>query len=287
MDTEAEEISLRRLAANFISKSEYNGLCEIDTATRITYDIIRKIHNIILYLSYATLYSVFITLLLFIQSIIYKPAPLNYGLASISLILIYFLLCIIWYYIFLRVKNNGINSLIYKKCASEKTIKNLELFFKAISNEAIRVYFLDSKSRKHYIDRKIFSGKLRLLILAEDGYMRKPTTPLYDLRSDHTLYVTANVDALIKQSKAKPNPGGRPAKYDYLSIVESLLGDPVLAQIDPTKTGSIADIMGIIRNRNDEALPPSERTELPQETMLREHARKICSKIRENRKYQK
>jgi hypothetical protein len=276
-----DEISLRRLAARFLSTDEEDGLHELDGIIRGTYcaAILRYA------LSWLAFYISSILILLLICDHIQLLANGEHDrnvynmLWSLMLVAAFFAaagpLGWRWYQYGIGWSHRK-RSALYPGSANKASVANLEKFFDTVGKEAVQVYFSKNGNTKN-VSRKIFLGVLRPLLLAEDDYMRGLVFYPLGLWFDRQLMIKANAEEWVRKAKAKPRSGGDGVDYDYQAILEDLIGDPELAKLDPNQHGAMKKIEDIIRVLN------MRRRKLPRQTQMGLFTRRINDHIKKNR----
>ncbi|MDE8349394.1 MAG: hypothetical protein POG74_07915 [Acidocella sp.] len=277
----AEKMSLRRVAANFISNDEQNGLDEID---QITSRIYKKIHQ--KHIIFETSFTASTTMLLLSFIIVVLISPLGHhgidnALLAIEALsgLTLFAALLFWS----RIQYNFGRKLkprpTIHMAGSKQSLENLEKFFAVMQREATpRAYYHKKDGSKAYLDRRYFYGSLRPLLLSEDRWVRALVFSPNGLWFSHEIFIQANVQVLIQQASAKPKFPGAPKIHDYTDAVMSLIEHPVIRHLKLGKRGNQQCVIDLL---SDWYVLKGQKT--PSEGQLRNYAMIILDVIQKNR----
>lgn len=289
MENGKEAISIRRLAARCISKSEDEGLRVIDEIVEASFAVIKGpyeiVENVFKYCG-GSFFALLYVCLIGAVCVNMDENASHWVWGSTAVTLGFTILSLrYWWWIQYGKSSPQRTLLSLAKGRDDSAIENLLKFFRFLGKEENRLFYYVEGSRR-YIDRKILFGNLSLLLLASDSGRRqlvfKPAGPWFD----HELFVEVNAGEWVKGAKANPRPetAGRPRKYSYDDILLELLKAPAFLRIDPEGDRCKADLIKLIdavwSNGNED--DPDYKT-VPKETQLYEFVGKIQASLKKNR----
>lgn len=280
-----QELSLRRVAARFISHDEQKGLDELDDITREIYGIIRlKYWITIVTAGSAAMLFIFSMILTF--AAIFINSKLGNLLCLVDIVFGLIMLAAIGYW---RCFQYGFASEPKRRKAlyspnHNDSVENLEKFFALVQSETKpRVYYYKRNGQKEYLKRQQFFGSLRALLLSEISWIREPATSRISFFESPDLYMNVDIDTLIALAKAKPSAGGAPKSHDYTDAIISIIEHPMLKAIRFNEQGKAnRGAQKMIR----EALKSwyfQKRKRAPSDTQLNLYVNMILDAIRKNR----
>lgn len=282
---DTEILPIRLAAARFVAKVEQDGTAELDVLTSNLFKAIRP--RYLAWLSAigagAALFVLAIAFALFAAF----DGPQNGNLPMIALSIIalgWFALLAAW-----RWFQYGFGWVrtplpaLYAN-ADGATSKNIDLFFGVLQRDTkLRAFYYTRVGTKSPVRRQYFFGRLRALMLSEHDWIREPVFAPTGLWFARELYIEADVTALIVQAHAKPKAGGRPKEIDYEAVALRLIEHPALKDIDPAKHGAETRVMELIRGVCEAGSPSQPDLRVPEDTGLREFAKKILAAMQKNR----
>ena len=286
---EVEILPIRLVAARFVAKHEKDGTDDLAALTSDVFAAIRPRYLAwLLVLGVGAAFSL-LAIALSVTAIFSEPTNSNWPYFTISAFALgWFVLLLVW-----RWFQYGFGWVqvplpaIYAKNDS-LFAKNLDLFFEVLQRDTkLRAFYYDRSGRQRFVRRQHFFGRLRVLMLAEHGWIREPVFSPSGLWFARELFIEADVTALIAQAKAKPKAGGRPKEIDYEAIALRLLEHCSLKNFDHSQNHAETRMMELIRDvcMADE----DQQTDLrvPEGTELRKFTKKILSGIEKNRSLKK
>ena len=168
--------------------------------------------------------------------------------------------------------------------ANKASITSLEKLFAHLQRKnAPQTYVYRRNGTRRDLDRRQYFGSLRGLLLAEDPNVRSGCMPPHGFWLSQLIYIDADPDALIKAINAKPKAGGRPKEIDYEAIMLRLIEHPALKDIDPAKHGAETRVMEMIRGVCETGSASQPDLRVPEDTALRDFAKKIAAAMLKNR----
>ena len=282
-----EELSIRRIAARFISNNEQAGLNEID---KIASEIYTK--NYLKYAVFSWVFTIsgaFLVLVVFLLSLIARRTgsqnfvDMLLVLESISG-LAFVAAPIYWRLIQYNFGRELKPQPTIYMSGDNSSIENIGKFFEIMQRETTqRPYYYNRNGSIRHLDERYFYGRLRPLLLSKHRWIRELVFSPRGLWFSHEIYMQVDAEALIKQAKAKPNASGRPEIYDYEAILRALIEHPGLSKITPGQHGSIAQLERLIHKVSEEH--PDYPECLPKKTQLGEFAAEILENIKKNREF--
>lgn len=286
---DTEILPIRLAAARFVAKVEQDGTAELDALTSNLFKAIRP-----RYLAWLT--AIGAGAALFLLAIAYAlfdafdgPQSGNLPMIALSIIALgWFALLAAWrwfQYGFGWVRTPL--SALYPN-ADGATSKNIDLFFGVLQRDTkLRAFYYTKVGIRSPVRRQYFFGRLRVLMLSEHDWIREPVFAPTGLWFARELYIEADVTALIAQAHAKPKAGGRPKEIDYEAVALRLIEHPALKDIDPAKHGAETRVMELIRSVCEAGSVSQPDLRVPEDTGLREFAKKILAAMQKNRKTEK
>lgn len=167
---------------------------------------------------------------------------------------------------------------------SKATIDTIEKLFAYLAlRTSPRAYYRDRDGKKRYVSRHHFYGALRGLLLSEDAAVWAMVLPPGGLWFFREIKIEAEPEDIIAALKMKPRSGGRPRQYDHAAIVLSVLEHPKMRSIEPGRHGSIAETMALIHSLCDPSDEHDNDIPVPEDTELRELAKRILAAVEKNR----
>jgi hypothetical protein len=281
MDNRKVVVPLRVIAARCVSIDEQDGFAEIN---RIAADVGRMVRRTYGLLWAAVSVALFFTAATMIPGMIlaFRGDRIGEITTAIGLIPFAALLGTIAYWrtlqyggLFPKVPQNA----VYAN-EDDPAVRNLERLFAVLQLETTpRAFYTKRNGERRYIDERYFFNRLRVLYLARDhadrGVLIAPFGPWFS----RELFMEADVDALIAETKAKPSRGGAPKTYDYTDAIMSLIEHPAIRAIeDAAKRGTQRRIIDLL-----EAWYLNKRVSPPSETQLQLYAKSIQETIIKNR----
>jgi hypothetical protein len=167
---------------------------------------------------------------------------------------------------------------------SKATIETIEKLFAYLAlRTSPRAYYCDRDGKKCYVSRRYFCGALRGLLLSEDAAVRTMALPPGGLWFFREIRIEAEPEDIIAALKMKPRSGGRPRQYDHAAIILSVLEHPKMRSIEPERHGSIAETMALIHSLCDPSDEHDNDIPVPEDTELRDLAKRILAAVEKNR----
>jgi len=276
-----DALSLRIVAARFISTDEQIGLAELD---RITADASRAIQQRYWLWSTsfaATAFAATVTLLPGL-ALTLDEAPgadvvrlIGLGCAGLMIAV-----GVSW-----RVfQYGGMQASTPQKPVyanpEDSAARNLERLFAILQLESSpRAFYIAGNGARRHVDHRYFFGKLRAAHVAKGSTIRNALFGPVGLWFDQELFLEADIGKLIADAKAKPKRSGAPKKYDYTNAVISLIDHPKVREIDISKkTGNQTVVIRLL-----EDWYRGRRLDVPSESQLSPYAKQILETIAKNR----
>lgn len=164
------------------------------------------------------------------------------------------------------------------------TVETLEKLFDYLGRRTgPSAYYYDRKGNRCPVHRRHFHGRLRGLLLSEVASDRAIVLPPHGFWFSAQIYVDAEPEDIIRALKVRPSSGGRPKDYDYEAMLLALVEHPALQAIDPHEHGAETDVMNLIRDRCEPSDEHENDIRVPENTRLREFAKKIVAAVKVNR----
>lgn len=164
------------------------------------------------------------------------------------------------------------------------TVETLEKLFDYLGRRTgPSAYYYDRKGIRRPVHRRHFHGRLRGLLLSEVASDRAIVLPPHGFWFSAQIYVDAEPEDIIRALKVRPSSGGRPKDYDYEVMLLTLIGHPALQAINPDEYGAEAKVMALIRDRCEPSDDHENDIRVPENTQLREFAKKIIAAVKINR----
>lgn len=164
------------------------------------------------------------------------------------------------------------------------TVETLEKLFDYLGRRTgPSAYYYDGKGIRRPVHRRHFHGRLRGLLLSEVASDRTIVLPPNGFWFSAQIYVDAEPEDIIRALKVRPSSGGRPKDYDYEAMLLALVEHPALKAIDPHEHGAETDVMNLIRDRCEPSDEHDNDIRVPENTRLREFAKKIVAAVKINR----
>lgn len=164
------------------------------------------------------------------------------------------------------------------------TVETLEKLFDYLGRRtAPATYYYDRKGNRRPVHRRHFYGRLRGLLLSEIASDRAIVLPPHGFWFSAQIYVDAEPEDIIRALKVRPSAGGRPKEYDYEAMLLTLIEHPALRTIDWDEHGTEAEVMNLIRDRCEPSDEHDNDIRVPENTRLREFAKKIVAAVKINR----
>lgn len=282
VEGQIEVLPIRHVAARFIAKVERDGIDELDTLTSNTFKHIRPTYLAWLFVvgigAALTLTAIVASLVVAVAGQSDSNAP-----AVVTGILAFGWIAALETWRWFQYGFGWLRTplpAIYVSADSALT-KNIDRFFGAMQRDTkLRAFYNTRSGAKRFVNRQHFFGRLRVLMLSEHDWIRKPVFSPTGLWFARELFIEADVAALIAQAQAKPKAGGRPKDFDYAAIALTLIERSELRDIRPGERGAEARIMTLIRDVTDGH--PTGVT-VPEVTQLPEFAKQILAAIEKNR----
>lgn len=172
---------------------------------------------------------------------------------------------------------------VYGK-SRRSTVETLEKLFDYLGRRtAPATYYYDRKGNRRPVHRRHFYGRLRGLLLSEIASDRAIVLPPHGFWFSAQIYVDAEPEDIIRALKVRPSTGGRPKEYDYEAMLLTLIEHPALGTIDWDEHGTEAEVMNLIRARCEPSDEHDNDIRVPENTRLREFAKKIVAAVKLNR----
>ena len=282
-----EVVSLRHVAARFISKNEQDGLEELGAITSALFKEIQLRYRLWAFASglAAIMFGLAVAISLFTTFAL--PSQSALATAVTGLIgLIWAAVIFLWHcfqYGFRPVKK-----VLPAKYANPDSpaAKNIDLFFSVLQPDTkLKAFYLTRVGLKRYVGREYFFGRFRVLMLSEDDKVRGLMFPPRGMWFEHELFIEVDITVLLALAKAKPNEGGRPVEIDYTAILLRIIERPSLQKILPNVYTHETQLMNLIKKEclaNDDENYKGVR--IPEPTQLRAFAKEILAAIKKNRK---
>ena len=280
MDRQREVLSLRIIAARFISVNEKDGLAELN---RITADASRVIQWKYGRLWLALVLTLFATVATLLPGIGFALAGDKTGaaLAVVGLIPFGLLMGVLGYW---RILQDGSKRAtepqvgIYAD-ANDPAVLNLERLFAILQLETTRrAFYVTKNGARREVDERYFFGSLRAAYVAKESPIRDALFAPIGFWFSHEIFMEVDVAALIAEAKAKPNQAGAKRTYDYADAIMSLIEHPDIRNMEFGKRGNQTKIIGLL-----EASYITRRKTPPSENQLAGYAKLILETIAKNR----
>lgn len=281
MDDWKEVLPLRIVAARFISADEQAGLVELD---RIAADASRVIQKRYWLLCLALVTTAFATIITLGPGIFLTLSETPGADTVVIIGLICFLLTLAVFASWRVFQYGGMKASVPQAAlysnADDPAARNLERLFSLLQREStLRAFYRTKNGTRRDIDHRYFFGTLRAAHVVRDGTIRSALVGPVGFWFDRELFLEADVQKLLADSKAEPSRAGAPKKYDYIDAVISLIEHPEVRAIDITKKrGNQARIIELLEDWYD-----SRRRETPSRTQLSSYAKQILETIAKNR----
>ncbi len=164
------------------------------------------------------------------------------------------------------------------------TVETLEKLFDYLGRRtAPATYYYDRKGMRRPVHRRHFYGRLRGLLLSEVASDRAIVLPPHGFWFSAQIFVDAEPEEIICALKVRPNSGGRPKEYDYEAMLMALIEHPALRMIDPDQHGVESQVMDLVKNLCEPSDDHDNDIRVPENTRLREFAKKIVAAVKINR----
>lgn len=281
MDDRKEVLPLRIVAARFISADEQSGLVELDRIAADASRVIQKRYWLLCLALVSTAFATIITLgpgiFLTLSETPGADTVVIIGLVCFVLTMAVFASWRVFQYG--GMKASAPQTALYAN-ADDAAARNLERLFSLLQREStLRAFYRTKNGTPRDIDHRYFFGKLRAAHVARDGTIRSALVGPVGFWFDRELFLDADVDKLLADSKAEPSRAGAPKKYDHTSAIIALIDHPEVRKIDITKKrGNQRVIIELLENWYR-----SRRREVPSESQLTPYAREILETIAKNR----
>ena len=279
MDNQKEVLSLRLVAARFISNNELEGLAELDRITADVYGLIQRKYFVWWIAFSAALFASAITLL---PGIGLALAGVKGGevVAAIGLIPFSLLLAVVSYWRILQygsTKAAEPQKAVYAN-PDDPAARNLERLFRLLQLETTpRAFYVTSNGARRYINERYFFGSLRAAYVSRESPVREVLFAPIGFWFSREIFMDVDVEALIALAKAKPNRGA-PKTYDYTDAVMSLIEHPAIRAIDVGKRGSQTQVTDLLEDWYG-----TKRLPVPSRTQLSLYAKSVLEVIAKNR----
>jgi hypothetical protein len=280
MDRQREVLSLRIIAARFISVNEKDGLAELN---RITADASRVIQWKYGRLWLALVLTLFATVATLLPGIGFALAGDKTGaaLAVVGLIPFGLLMGVLGYWRILQYGSMRATEPqvgIYAD-ANDPAVLNLERLFALLQLETTRrAFYVTKNGARREVDERYFFGSLRAAYVAKESPIRDALFAPIGFWFSHEIFMEVDVAALIAEAKAKPNQAGAKRTYDYADAIMSLIEHPDIRNMEFGKRGNQTKIIGLL-----EASYITRRKTPPSENQLAGYAKLILETIAKNR----
>jgi hypothetical protein len=289
MDRDDDNQSLRRIAARLLHKDEREGLRELDQIATGIDAHVRWRFIICAGLFGTSSILAGIGLIVWVVSAFagqrtgYTPLWIVGPLGAIAVgVLLY------WRAFQYRIGPVRTPRIAIYANADRGSVDALEKLFTFLQSElSPKAYYRQSDGTKRYLDYRYFYGRLRGLLLSDDASVRTGCLPPGGFWFSDKIKIEADPEQLLKAINTKPKSGGRPKTYDEAAMLLALIEHPALASISRGDYGSESRLMTLIRDACQAEDDSGTDVAVPEETKLREFAKKILKRIDENRGRQK
>jgi hypothetical protein len=168
--------------------------------------------------------------------------------------------------------------------ASRKTVEVFEELFRQLClRTGPKAYYYDRSGRRRRVGRRLFMGRLRVLLLSEDEAYRCLVSPTAGIWFSAPIFIEAEPEDIIKLVKARPQSGGRKREYDYEGLLLALIEHPKLDGVIPGEHGAEAKVMRLIHDVSQPSEDSKTEFSVPAETELRKFAKRILAAVEKNR----
>lgn len=280
MDNQKEVLSLRIVAARFISRDEKAGLAELDRITADVYALVQKKYWLWWTAFTATLFATVITLLPGIGFTLFA-VPGGEIMATIGLIPFTLLMAVLAYWRILQyggMRASAPQRALYAD-PDDSAVRNLERLFAVLQLESTpRAFYLTKNNERRQIDERYFFGSLRAAYVARNSPVRETLFGPIGFWFTREIFMEVDVEALIKQAKATPQRE-KSTTYDYTDAIMSLIEHPLIRGMeDVTKRGAQTRIIDLLEDWYH-----AKRIPAPSREQLRGYVKVIQQVITKNR----
>ena len=167
---------------------------------------------------------------------------------------------------------------------SNINVEKMDKLFKILSERTkVKTYKYTWRGKKIPVDRQIYMGRLRGLLLSDRPADRSYILPPKGLWFSSVVYVDKEPEEIIELLDVKPERKKRNTTYDYKEILLALIEHPALKDIRPGVYRHETKLMALIMEACDAKSEHESDIAVPEQTELRRFAKRILVAIGKNR----